>query len=372
MKLILFLLFIFFSLATFSQVTHYNITGKVIDKNSKLPLPGASVFAQNTTFGVATDANGDFKLKLPNGGYEVVITFTGYETESIRISTANAGDNNLLIEVRPKERSMEEVSVVATNEVKDGWQKYGSFFTENFIGKTQLSKQCFIKNPEVLKFFFSKKRNRLKVMANEPLIVINDALGYQIKFAIDSFTYEYANNVNQFVGYPLFEEMQGTVEKQTVWQQNRLKAYNGSQLHFMRSLFNKSLSDEGFEVQFLVKNNEDQISIPLKNLYGALNYSKEDSTNTVEFKPNQPDMAVIYNQAKPEQAYFEFDPKEEKDFQLSTLIIVPGESIIIEENGYFFDQKDITTNDYWGFKKVGDMLPYDYVALSLRLSTEGE
>jgi len=372
MKLIVFPLFIFFSVSTFSQVTHYNITGKVIDKNSKLPLPGASVFAQNTTFGVATDANGDFKLKLPNGGYEVVITFTGYETESMRISTANADGNDLVMEVKPKERSLEEVSVVATNEVKDGWQKYGSFFTENFIGKTRLSKQCFIKNPEVLKFFFSKKRNRLKVMANEPLIVTNDALGYQIRFAIDSFTYEYANKVNQFAGYPLFEEMEGTPEKQTVWQQNRLEAYNGSQLHFMRSLFNKSLSDEGFEVQFLVKNNAEQISIPLKNLYGALNYSKEDSTNTVEFKPNQPDMAVIYNNAKPEQAYFESGSKGETEFQVSTLIIAPGESIIIEENGYFYDQKDITTNDYWGFKKVADMLPYDYIPLLLPESTEEE
>src|SRR5687768_14164002 len=99
MKLFVFLLFIFFSLATFSQVTHFNITGKVIDKNSKFQLPGASVFAQNTTFGVATDADGTFKLKLPNGGYEVVITFTGYETESIRISTANADGNDLVIEV---------------------------------------------------------------------------------------------------------------------------------------------------------------------------------------------------------------------------------------------------------------------------------
>src|SRR5687767_10632734 len=85
MKLIGVLLFILFSPSTFSQGAHYNITGKVIDKNSKLPLPGASVFAQNTTFGVATDANGDFKLKLLNGGYEVVITFTGYQTETIRI-----------------------------------------------------------------------------------------------------------------------------------------------------------------------------------------------------------------------------------------------------------------------------------------------
>ena len=257
MKLVIFLFsFILIASPAFSQSTHYLVTGKIIDKTSRMSLSGASVFAQNTTFGVATDADGNFNLKLPNGGYELVVTFTGYQTESIRIGTAGSDNKNLQIEMTPKERSLEEVSVVATNEVKDGWQKYGSFFTENFIGKTKFSKQCIIKNPEVLKFFFSKKRNRLKVMANEPLIVANEALGYKISFAIDSFTYEYANNVTQFVGYPLFEEMHSTPEQQTIWQDNRMKAYEGSLLHFMRSLFSKNLEDEGFEVQFLVKNNE--------------------------------------------------------------------------------------------------------------------
>ena len=62
------LLFIFFTTNAFSQSTAYVVTGKVVDKNSTMPLAGASVFAQNTTFGVATDAEGNFKLKLPNGG----------------------------------------------------------------------------------------------------------------------------------------------------------------------------------------------------------------------------------------------------------------------------------------------------------------
>ena len=356
----LFFTFVFFATCLFSQSTQYTITGKVIDKNTRAPLYGASVFAQNTTFGVATDAEGNFKLKLPYGGYELIVTFTGYETESMRINSSTADDKNLVIAVSPKEKSMQEVSIVASNEVKDGWQKYGQFFTENFIGKSEFSQQTFIKNPEVLKFYFSKKRNRLKVLASEPLLVENFALGYNIKFAIDSFTYEYENNIAQFVGYPLFEEMQGTAERGTVWMQNRSKAYSGSQLHFMHSLYNKTLAHEGFEVQFLVKNNEEETSIRIKDPYLALNYLKDDSTNTVQFHPNQPDMIVIYTKAKPEQAYFNFDPKAKKDFQVSTVSVAKGESIVIEQNGYFFEQTDIITNGYWGFQKIGDMLPYDY------------
>ena len=99
--------------------------------------------------------------------------------------------------------------------------------------------------------------------------------------------------------------------------------------------------------------------IPLKNLYGALNYEKDDSTNTVEFYPNQTDVAVIYKE-KPEQAYREFDSSAKKIFQLSTLTFAKDESVIIEQNGYYFDQQDIITNGYLAFKKIGDMLPYDY------------
>ena len=351
----------FFTCGTaMSQQSYYTIRGKVIDKNNKTPLQAASVFAQNTTFGVATDAEGNFTIKLPTGGYSLVVTYTGYETEAVRISNNGTQNDSLIIEMGAREKSLEEVTVAISNEVKDGWGKYGVFFTHNFIGQSKFAKQTLIKNPEVLHFYFSKKRNRLKVLATEPLTVENFALGYTLKFAIDSFTYEYDTHTNLFVGYPLFEEIKGTPEQQEMWAKNRAIAYQGSMLQFMRSLYNRTLTENGFELQYIVKSNDQETTIPLQNLYGALNYDKDDSTNTVEFKPNQVTLAVIYNKAKPEQAYLDFDQTANKNFEISTLLFAPGESIVIEQNGYYFDQTDITTNGYLGFKKIGDMLPYDY------------
>lgn len=364
-KFVIFLIFTFLFILPagrlFSQEVYYTVKGKVIDKNSKSPLQAASVFAQNTTLGVATDADGNFTIKLPNGGYSLIVTYTGYETEAIRISNTSSQNDNLVFELSPEVKSLEEVSVVISTEVKDGWQKYGEFFTQNFIGQTKFAKQCVIKNPEVLHFYFNKKRNRLKVLAKEPLSVDNFALGYTLKFAIDSFTYEYNTKTNLFIGYPLFEQMQGTPDQKDAWTKNRTIAYKGSMLHFARSLYNRTLEKDGFELQFIIKNNDGEIPIPLQNLYGALNYVKDDSTNTVEFRPNQPEVAVIYKNADPEQAYLDTDPTIKKDFQLSTLLFAPDESVIIEQNGYYYDQTDITTNGYLGFKKIGDMLPYDYV-----------
>ena len=360
-KTILFVATVIIAVSAFSQNTYYYISGKVIDAVSKQPLQAASVFAQNTTQGAATDAAGNFKLGLPNGGYDLVITFTGYQTETKRITTADAADKNIVIELKQKEKAMEDVVVRSTGEVKDGWEKYGDFFIENFIGKTENSKNCSIKNKEAVHFYFSKKRNRLKVLATEPIEIENNALGYSIKYTVDSFTYEYNTQVSLYTGYPLFTEMQTTdTAKQHLWAVNRVKAYNGSLLHFMRSLHQKKLKEEGFEIQFLIKNNDKETAFPLLNFYGAVNYTKDDSTNTVEVMPNQNDVVLIYNKALPEENYLIANPDEPAKFQMSVLSFIPKQSLIIEENGYYFEQTDIIINQYLGWKKMADMLPYDY------------
>jgi hypothetical protein len=343
----------------FAQTSYYLVKGKVVDKNTETPLAGASVFAQNTTIGEATDAGGNFSIWLPKGGYSLVTTFTGYETQTIRVNGSSQNDS-LLFELNPEVTSLEAVTISISNEVKDGWEKYGKFFTDNFIGQTRFSKLCFIKNPEVLHFYFSKIRNSLKVLAKEPLIVDNFALGYTLKFAIDSFTNNYHTGTNLFVGYPLFTEMKGTPEQQEMWQANRAIAYKGSLLQFMRSLYSRTLEENGFEIQFIVHNNGEDYPIHLGNVYGALNYKKDDSTNIVAFYPNQREVALIYNKATPEKSYTDLDSAAKKTFQLSTLIFPEGEKFFIDQNGYFYDQEDLVTNGYLGFKKMGDMLPYDY------------
>ena len=204
------LLIVFISLPAFAQ-SDYAISGKIIDEDTKLPLQGASVFAENTTLGTASDNEGVFHLRLPNGGYSIVITFTGYQTETKRVTTADAGNNQLVIEIKKKEKSLEEFVVKSTSEVADGLEKYGEFFMDNFIGKTDNSKQCYIKNKEALKFYYYRRAKRLKIIATAPLEIVNDALGYTIKYELDSFVHEYNTQVSLYTGYPLFQEMQSAV-----------------------------------------------------------------------------------------------------------------------------------------------------------------
>ena len=216
-------------------------------------------------------------------------------------------------------------------------------------------------NREALRFYFSKRKNRLKVLASAPIEIENLALGYRIKYTLDSFTHEYGTQVSTYSGYPLFEEIQPADSVQRVsWNTNRLQAYKGSILHFMRSVYQQSMQDEGFEIQFVTKSHGADTALHVSNFYGALNYSKDDSTQIVQIMPNQPDVAVLFKKEEPEHAYLAQNEDGPKSFELSIITIAPAQSIGIEQNGYYFDQNDISINGYWTWEKVADMLPYDF------------
>lgn len=359
-RTISFLLLAFNSVLAFSQ-TGYTISGTIIDQETKQPLQAASVFAENTTLGTATNDRGSFSLTLPSGGYSIVVTFTGYQTETRRVTASDADNHELVIELKKKEKSLEEFVVRSSSEVPDGLDKYGDFFMENFIGKTANSKQCYIKNKEALKFFYYKKSKRLKVLATAPLEIINEALGYTIKYELDSFVHEYNTQVSVYTGYPLFQEMQPADTAQAEkWNAARKTAYNGSILHFMRSMYQKRLKEEGFEIQFIVKNNERENAIPLKDFYGAVNYSLDDSSRVAEILPRQNELAVIYKNEPVPDAYLTANPDAPEKFQLSELLFLPNESLDIEQNGFYFDQNDIIITGYWSWEKIAEMLPYDF------------
>lgn len=356
---LLFLLMPFMALSVSAQSGRHAIKGKVIDKDTQLPLQGASVFAQNTTLGTVTNEEGKFRLSLPEGGYSLTVTFSGYETESIRINAGAASEQDLVFELTPQEKALEEVSIVISNEVKDGWVKYGEYFRDNFIGESALAKQCEITNPEVLKFYFYKKKNRLKVIATEPLIINNNGLGYVIKFAIDSFITDYNSNTSQFIGYPLFEEMEGTDQQRKVWDDNRIEVYAGSMLHFMRSLYDQALTENDFQIQYIGTGRK-AITYADSALYDGLGYSFHDENHTVSFLPDHEEIAILFKQ-KPDENFLKKGKGLRKDYQVSNLKIIDrNDSITIEENGFFFDQENIFTNGYLAFRKIGDMLPYDY------------
>lgn len=145
------------ALFLFSQSVYcqFTIQGRIVDSASGEPLSGASVYCQNTTLGTVTNKEGHFSLSLKSGGYDLVISFTGYQTQQVRISQSQPVIPDILL--IKEDKSLGEVVIRSSNEVKDGWEKYGSFFIDHFIGTTPFSRQTQLENPEVLKFFLLKK-----------------------------------------------------------------------------------------------------------------------------------------------------------------------------------------------------------------------
>jgi len=61
-----------------------DISGRITDKEGK-PLEGASVIVKGTKAGTMTDANGFFVLKNVTVDNEIIITYTGYKSETLKI-----------------------------------------------------------------------------------------------------------------------------------------------------------------------------------------------------------------------------------------------------------------------------------------------
>ncbi|MBL7710504.1 MAG: carboxypeptidase-like regulatory domain-containing protein [Chitinophagaceae bacterium] len=383
MQKLRFLLLALFTSFSFISSAQFTVYGTVLDSTTREPLGSASVFCQNTTLGTATNKQGEFSLQLKSGGYDLIFTYTGYQTQTIRITGDVTKFEILMIK---EDKSLGEVVIKSSNEVKDGWEKYGSFFLENFVGSTPNAAQCVLQNPEVLKFYFLKKSNKLRVLATEPLQIANKALGYNLRYQLDSFVYFYNTDINSYRGYCLYSEMEGTDSLRRVWSSNRMKAYYGSKLQFMRSYYDSTLIEDGWNIDMLDETDHTKFN-RVKNVYDTSVYSEVIlyPEITVMTSPEAPDslpvpkvildsahatmqvefyyprkISVTYTKKKPEPEYIK-KFKLPKNVAVQISYIDMSDGIAIKENGYYYDQKDWINQGYWSWKNIADLLPYDYL-----------
>ncbi|WP_448702885.1 SusC/RagA family TonB-linked outer membrane protein [Mucilaginibacter sp. AW1-3] len=100
------------SLSTYAQST---IGGTVSDQQGD-PIIGANVKVKGaTTGGVATDINGHFSIKVPANATALVVSFIGYTTQEIAITSKS---NNLKIVMANGANSLNEVVVVGYGTLK--------------------------------------------------------------------------------------------------------------------------------------------------------------------------------------------------------------------------------------------------------------
>ncbi|MBA4850925.1 carboxypeptidase-like regulatory domain-containing protein [Emticicia sp. BO119] len=396
------LLLFCFSLAGFCQL---NIEGRVIDAADKKPLIFANVFISNTTKGQQTDDKGRFKLiNVPSGTIDLVISYVGYQTFSLQLK-ADTLRKPLLIMLNADAIELQGVTI---KRLKDGFRKYYHIFEEGFMGKTNFSKECKLKNSEALTFSMNNDDSELIIRAEEPLKIENKALGYVVKYQLEEFRYNFKERYISFWGYPFFEEMKTRSDRRRKqWIENRNKAYYGSSQHFLKALTEQKLSEEGYVMHTLIRQNKMLFSVPLvaekrdstgnivteaskekmmvdsADLKLRINQSlKKLATNgfaryiqylvrtplkeseivsshkdvfNIEFTNH---LYVIYNKEFEEPQFADGGQKNIPQTSILSLLESPA---IVEKNGHLINPLAIVFEGRWGYEKMGELLPLDYL-----------
>ncbi len=114
LKFTLFLLLALFTSAFINSIYAQNqtvkIEGVILDKSSETPLPGATLYIEETRQGYIADESGYFSFSLRKGNYTLVSSFVGYQSRKTKISATQ----NLKLEIHMSDQTaLEEVVVTA-------------------------------------------------------------------------------------------------------------------------------------------------------------------------------------------------------------------------------------------------------------------
>ena len=359
MKYILFILTcIIASSQVYAQTT--SLKGYILDREYKDPLPGVSVFLNQTTIGTITDSLGRFELiDIPPGEQTLVVSMLGFKRISIPVNRLIKRNGLVQLELDPIVFELGEV--VVTGEKPKEWFKNLEIFEEQMIGISKNAHRTTILNPEVLEF--DDNDVRLIATSPTPLKIENRALGYLITFHLKEFIYMDGRISTD--GYAVYEELDPLDENEHMeWLNERERAYNGSFTHFIHSLFSNQLSEQGFLVYY--SEDEDLFRFPVKDkdlIQSPFEiYRQGDDMSMIElFNNKSPLLRVDYVVERPEIKILRKMGLRSGFPQHSWIKIPRGKALIDVRYGKeLVGYRSILTG-YWGFtSRLADLLPKDY------------
>ncbi|PWL39543.1 hypothetical protein DKG77_01530 [Flagellimonas aquimarina] len=326
----LFFLFVFFAQSQ-------EIVGSVVDKVTKKPIDGASVYFDGSSTGTITDQQGNFKIKLLyKNNATLVIRFLGYETKKI-VNPEESSE--LKIEMRESIENLNEI--VVTSDPFSRKQKLKVFKLE-FLGDTKGGRNSTIVNEDEVKLFFNTYDNTLSAYCNKPLIIQNDYLGYVVNFDIEEFkiffkkrSLERTDNIYHTV-YDGSTQFYDVSSNDLKIRERREKAYLGSAMHFMRSCWDGDFKNQNFELKRGFK------PVSIQKFFSKK--SPNEDLQNIQFLS---DKYVIYH--------------KKKGNYRSTLSINNLDTIYtLDRYGNYSPFQEIIFGGYMANFRIGEMLPIDY------------
>ncbi|WP_340154573.1 carboxypeptidase-like regulatory domain-containing protein [uncultured Winogradskyella sp.] len=326
------LLFSILPLFCFSQT----LTGIVVDKATQQPIETVAVYFDNTTIGTTTDSQGEFSIDYTDAVQStLVISYLGFE--KIFVSDFRT-KNNIKVELVEADNALDEVHI----EYDDGLTRRQKLrlFRKEFLGNSKFGKSCKILNEDDLVLKYDKQNKALYASSNVALKIENKALQYEIAYDLIDFeiNFRYANlNTLKFTvksvtyfGTSFYKDLNDSSKPKTL--KNRDQVYNGSVQHFMRSLYNENLRNEGYLI-FYDGFGVDEWS------YFSVESLVDSDFKKVTLKEK---ISILYN----------------KDFQSELQLEI--DEFYIDSYGNYTPIIGLYFGGAMGSQRVGDTLPLDY------------
>ncbi|HEY8937117.1 MAG TPA: TonB-dependent receptor, partial [Cyclobacteriaceae bacterium] len=113
-----------FLLLTFLVILNYKacsqdtfiFRGRVIDAETSVSLPGASISIRGTRINATTEDGGFFQIRIPEGAYTVSFSFVGFISDSVTINTKHLTDVEVRLHQSPTTLDSVVVSTKQTDE----------------------------------------------------------------------------------------------------------------------------------------------------------------------------------------------------------------------------------------------------------------
>lgn len=360
----LFILIVLTSINVKAQET-YTISGKVVNENAE-PIQGATVFISGTKIITVTDVDGQFSFKgIVAGNYTVSTSMLGYSTPSQPLTVTNES-LNMIIPMNIKPFMLEEVTIGSQGMRNVQYR----IFVKQFLGTSKNAKQCVILNPEVLNFSRKKVSEfhmSLEADADDFLIIENKRLGYRVKYLLSTFTYNPKTTITFYEGDAYFEELAGSDKQLKAWTQNRLDAYQGSLMHYLRSIFAGKTVEEGFITNQLVRS-DNAMDLQYYIHPDSVNFSALVSPIDSSFVSFRFGVLNIYND--PKKAAPSKKQENIKEDEMSALVLTSKNSqLLLREDRAIIDNRGSTVagnrtfliRGNWAGKRIGDQLPFEYM-----------
>jgi len=311
-----------------SLVSGQLIRGRVVDKDSQQPVDFASIYIEGTFVGTTPSENGEFALDVSEyAGRPLYISAVGYQTTSL--DTQKKLDFHTIY-LKKTVYELDEVVLESASLVKKR-EKYLKIFRKEFLGTSKNAKNCFILNEEAISFNYKTDRDTLKAFSREPLIILNNSLGYQITYYLGKFEFDRSNNTTTFTGNISFnKDLSNIGQSREDMKFNRKKTYLGSSKHFFTSLWEGNLLAEGFYVQ----------KVRTADALKEEDFVFQDSRGKKYFLYNE-DLEISYD-------------------HYQTTVHFLRRMAFFDRDG-FFEPEAILWYGYMSHARIADWLPYEYI-----------